>query len=203
MDTISIDESNKYRDRLIKLRDYANNQNFELNFSKNKSSFKLIEKVNLEAGFDAFEDQIAQLTYTSSSEIYYDNNIKMELQKTNNGQLLKNDKATQNWEITTDSRTIGTYLCYKAIQKSTFVNRKGETKTKEVIAWFAPSIPFNFGPKSFYGLPGLILELQEFKTVYYATKIDLAIKNNFITFPKGKTTTQEEYTKNLKAQMGM
>jgi hypothetical protein len=33
--------------------------------------------------------------------------------------------------------------------------------------------------------PGLILELQEFKTVYYASAINI-LKDKIIDFPKGK-----------------
>ena len=74
----------------------------------------------------------------------------------------------------------------------------------EIVAWFAPSLPYGYGPKSFYGLPGLILELTRIRTTFLATKIVIEDKKELkIKFPVGKTTTKEAFDKQLKAQMGM
>ena len=69
-------------------------------------------------------------------------------------------------------------------------------------AWFAPSLPYSFGPKNYYGLPGLILELTEGSTTYIVTKIELSNKNISVVQPRGKTISREEYNKRLKKQMG-
>ncbi|WP_346432227.1 GLPGLI family protein [Flavobacterium acetivorans] len=103
----------------------------------------------------------------------------------------------------TESKIISSYLCYKAVLKIPFVNRKGEARVNEITAWFAPSLPYSFGPKHFYGLPGLILETTENKTTFLATKITFDSNEVKIDFPKGKTITKEDYDKKLRAQMGM
>lgn len=57
-----------------------------------------------------------------------------------------------NWELhESDSKKIKGYLCYKA-------TRKDETGSM-VIAWYAKDLPIPDGPETYFGLPGLILEV--------------------------------------------
>ena len=91
---------------------------------------------------------------------------------------------------TQESKKIGNYLCYKAIKTNT------STKGKSIdIAWFTPQIPVNFGPSSYFGLPGLILEVSRGKITMKATKIELNPKKKIkIKKPtKGRRMTSEEY----------
>jgi GLPGLI family protein len=65
-----------------------------------------------------------------------------------------------------------------------------------LVAWYCPSIPLNFGPKGYSGLPGLILELQERNTLFGVQNINIAEKNVIIKKPSdGKIVTQEEFDK--------
>lgn len=75
-----------------------------------------------------------------------------------------------DWQITTETKYIDTYLCYKATTKRT-EKTEHAVNTFDVIAWFAPSIQVKGGPKQFYNLPGLILELKDARITYLATKI--------------------------------
>jgi len=189
-------------DFITKMVNYANNQKFVLTFNKKKSCFKADEQLSSNPDFDNKMENIAKSAFTST-DIYIDYEIKTEIYVKNDGTLVENKYSGAKWEITTESKIISNYLCYKAIQKIPFVSRKGENKTKEIVAWFAPSLPYSYGPKNFYGLPGLILELTENKTTFLASKISLSNKELTIDFAKGKTVTKEEYEKKLKAQMGM
>lgn len=66
------------------------------------------------------------------------------------------------------------------------------------IAWYAPSMPYSFGPKNFSGLPGLVLELQENEVVLYLTKIEFLDSEAKIEVPdKGIKMTEKEYEKYL------
>lgn len=197
------DVPKQFSELLKKSLDYANKQKFELTFTKNKSRFNPIQRSNIENDYDQKAETLARLAFSTGSDFFYDNQLETEIEKKGDGTLLKAINSNTNWEITTESKTISSYLCYKAILKISFVNRKGVSGIHIITAWFAPSLPFPFGPKNFYGLPGLILELHENKTTYLATKIVLTDKEFKIDFPKGKTIPKEEYDKKLKAQMGM
>ncbi|WP_299431841.1 GLPGLI family protein [uncultured Aquimarina sp.] len=68
-------------------------------------------------------------------------------------------------------------------------------KEIEVIAWYTPEIPVNQGPGSYWGLPGLILEIQEGRTTLLCNKIILNSKEKEeIKAPtKGKELSQAEF----------
>ena len=120
------------------------------------------------------------------------------ISKNTDGTILKNTTLNTNWQIQTESKIISSYLCYKAILKIPYVDRKGEARVNEITAWFAPSLPYSYGPKDYNGLPGLIVQLQERKTIYYAALISLTKdKEVKVDFPKGKTISEEEYTKKI------
>lgn len=68
-------------------------------------------------------------------------------------------------------------------------------KEISITAWYAPEIPVNQGPESYWGLPGLILEVSDDKTVILCSKIVLNSKEKAeIKAPsKGKVVNQKEY----------
>lgn len=82
----------------------------------------------------------------------------------------------------------------------------GETKTnfednfeipKEVTitAWYSPEIPVNQGPENYWGLPGLILEINDGRTTILCSKIVLNAKDKIEIKPskKGKVISQKDY----------
>ena len=72
---------------------------------------------------------------------------------------------------------------------------------RKVIAWYTPEIPYNFGPKDYNGLPGLILELQEDNLLISASKISIKLKEKKLikTPTQGKKVTLREYDSIVKA----
>lgn len=190
-------------DFITQMVNNAKNQQFELAFNGSKSSFKIVEKLGNRPEYEVKMENIASAAFTSSKDVYIDYDHKIEIYKTKEGLLVESKYNSGNWEVSTESKKIANYVCYKAIKKIPFIDRKGQSKVKEVFAWFAPSLPYSYGPKNFYGLPGLILELTENRATYLATIIDLESERINIDFPKGKSVTEEVYNKSLKAQMGM
>jgi GLPGLI family protein len=190
-------------DFFTEIVNYAKEDQFVLSFNSTKSSFIRKKKLNNDSDYDSKIKDIARGTYTSSSDLYIDIFQKLEVSKESDGTLVENKNDTTSWEVSTDSKNIGNYVCYKAVKKIPFVSRRGGLKVREVLAWFAPSLPYSYGPMNFYGLPGLILELTDNKTTYLATRIDLVKQEIEIGFPNGKTIAKEEFDKKLKAQMGM
>ncbi|WP_322551116.1 GLPGLI family protein [Flavobacterium psychraquaticum] len=113
--------------------------------------------------------------------------------------VLVHNKIKLNWKIENESKKIDDYICYKATLVEKYKNRMNEEKQKTVVAWFCPEIPYSFGPNEYYGLPGLILELEKDENKYVATKITLSKETIAIELPKKKVISKEEYSKKLKA----
>ena len=63
-----------------------------------------------------------------------------------------NEKPKFNWEIQKETQKIGEYKTQKAT--TTFGGRTW-------VAWFTNEIPFQEGPYKFYGLPGLIVKIED------------------------------------------
>lgn len=96
-------------------------------------------------------------------------------------------KEDCKWTITTENKKIADFQCYKATRPNFIIDRNGKEKTLLITAWFAPSLPYSFGPKGYNGLPGLVLELTDRKTTYLATNISANSLNELIIdFLKGK-----------------
>jgi len=132
--------------------------------------------------------------------------------------LVKDDLVTYEWEMEQETKMIGNYLCFKATtiierqarpdmqfgRRSPEEREEQEKKAKElenvmeviaVTAWYTLDIPVSNGPSDYWGLPGLILEIDAGDTKILCTKIVLNPKEKTdISEPKkGKVTTQEEY----------
>jgi len=90
----------------------------------------------------------------------------------------------------------------------------GETKTnfednfelpKEIVvtAWYTPEIPVNHGPENYWGLPGLILEINDGTTTILCSKIVLNAKDKADIKPskKGKVVSQKDYDETVVKKM--
>ena len=76
-------------------------------------------------------------------------------------------------------------------------------KTIEVVAWYTPQIPINQGPDDYWGLPGLILEVNADRTTILCTKIVMnpEEKEDIEKPNKGDEVTQAEYTEIITKKM--
>ncbi|MGV8945787.1 MAG: GLPGLI family protein [Lutibacter sp.] len=101
---------------------------------------------------------------------------------------------SMKWELTNERKMIGNFNCYKAVTIKVVENSKG-IFNHNVEAWYAPEIPFGFGPVGYGGLPGLIIEIQYQNVRFYASKIELNTKKDtkIVKPTKGKEVTKEEY----------
>lgn len=95
-----------------------------------------------------------------------------------------------NWVLTTETKIIENFKCYKATNIYE-VNNGVKTFKHPVTAWYCPEIPINFGPNGYGNLPGLILELQVRNHVYGAKKISFDNKEK-ISFDKKNVTIIDE-----------
>ncbi|WP_430410097.1 GLPGLI family protein [Kordia sp.] len=121
--------------------------------------------------------------------------------------LIKDSLENKKWTLSTETKFIGQYQCFKAtrtieVDKIAFFSLndgKEESKlTKEkvtVTAWYTPEIPVNAGPAMYWGLPGLILEVNDGSETIICSKIILNPKNKItIKEPtKGKKVNQDKF----------
>lgn len=84
--------------------------------------------------------------------------------------------------------------------KTNFTDDWEMPKENTITAWYCPEIPINQGPENYWGLPGLILEVNDGKTVILCTKIVMNSKEKVTIKPvgKGKQVTQKEYDEIVK-----
>lgn len=188
---------------------------YTLNFTKTESTFKQNKELSTpkpktsgveimiigSGGTDVLYKNIATKRYTNKTEI------------SGKRFLIKDDLQNFKWEMTSETKNIGNYTCYKATrsreeERVSFTSENGEeneTKkmvTVETIAWYTPDIPVSNGPRGHWGLPGLILEIQDGKETIVCTEIVLNPTEKIkIEEPtKGKIVTQEKYDKIMDAQ---
>lgn len=88
-------------------------------------------------------------------------------------------------------------------KKTNFTDNWEIPKEKTITAWYCPEIPINQGPEGYWGLPGLILEINDGATTILCSKLVLNSKEKVeIKAPKnGKLVTQKEYDEIVKAKM--
>lgn len=119
--------------------------------------------------------------------------------------LIKDSLEPAEWELTGEIKKIGNYTAQKATYSRIVDSQRFSTgmtemenvkDTIQVTAWFTPDIPVPHGPETFFGLPGLILELQSGGRTLLCERIELNPKNDPVAIirPKrGKSVNREEF----------
>lgn len=140
--------------------------------------------------------------------------------------LIKDSIPDFEWKMTGESKQIGKYTCFKAegtkVKYGLDVNfrRPGppeagqkpeekkekpeETKNEvDVVVWYTPQVPVSQGPGDYWGLPGLILEVNEGRTTILCSKIVMNTNDkDTIKVPsKGKEVSREEFDAISKKKM--
>jgi GLPGLI family protein len=198
----------------------ANEKTFILNFNQTESLYK--EDVKLEQPGTGRGGGMRFGMMGGSGENYY-KNVKKGTYAVKNDLfgkifLVKDSLPKLKWKMGGESKKIGKYTAFKATATRTIkrpnmaalFNRSEENKGQEYIekeikitAWYSPEIPINQGPASYWGLPGLILEVSDDITSILCSEISMNPKEKVdIKAPsKGKTVNQEEYDKISKTKM--
>ena len=83
----------------------------------------------------------------------------------------------------------------KEEKKTNFFEEIDMPKEVTVTAWYCPEIPVNQGPDEYWGLPGLIMEVNDGKTIIMCSKLVLNVKEKIeIKAPTGgDKVSQKEY----------
>lgn len=166
---------------------------FELKFN-NQNSFFYKLSLNKEDGYNLAEETL--LIMLGFKEVCFE--LKEKLLREDYGEFLIKTPSNHNWNISSESKKIDNYLCYKATCSESYTSRDGKTKERVITAWFCPELPYSFGPLDFNGLPGLILELEKSGNKIVAKSIVLSDKTIELKIPNKKTITKEQYDKKIK-----
>jgi len=88
-------------------------------------------------------------------------------------------------------------------KKTNFMDDFDLPKETTITAWYTPEIPVNQGPENYWGLPGLILEVNDGKTVTLCSKVVLNAKEKVEIKPptNGKVISQKEYDETVVKKM--
>ena len=205
--------TDKMQEELKKHLQKMNQKTFILEFDRKTSTYK--EEVSLAspksklggAGF-----AVMSLGGSGNTSIYYKDIIEKRFVNQTEIQgkrfLVKDKLPEINWELSSETKNIGTYTCYKATYSKEIDNveisiNDGETvedKSKETIvttAWYTPQVPVSNGPGNYQGLPGLILEVNDGKKTIVCAEIILnsSQKSKIEEPKKGKVVSQKKYIK--------
>jgi GLPGLI family protein len=175
--------------------DAAKKQLYQLNFNQTIVNFFLPETLSRENGSD-FHNTLAKIL-VSQYDYYIDHPNKIILELSSDGTIIKKELIKLPWNITSEGKMIDQYQCYKATYTFEYLARNQKMKTRVITAWFAPSLPYSYGPKDYYGLPGLILELTDRDITFLVSKIELFDSEVEIKLPNGKRIDENTYLKKI------
>lgn len=204
---IEMNNSKVSSEKMKKVQDEINRQfqkDYTLKFDGEESLYAENEKLDA----PSTQSGKIQITISGGNDIMYRNiaDKKFVNQKEFMGKffLVKDSLKLQDWKLESETKMIGSYNAYKATSTrevkvkefNTIDNETIET-TKQVTttAWYTPEIPVSIGPSGYWGLPGLILEVQDGKEIILCTEIVINPSEEFtIEVPsKGKVVTQDEF----------
>ena len=121
--------------------------------------------------------------------------------------LIQEKSEPFEWELSGETKKVGNYTVQKAsftkiVDSKRFSTGMTEMEnvkdTLQVTVWFTPEIPVSHGPENYFGLPGLILEVQNQGRTLICEKIELnpSAEPVVIERPsKGKEISLEEFKK--------
>ena len=216
---ISEDQKKRFADRMKSMLE----KQFTLNFNQTESTYKeevSLSSVGSQAGrggrggmMNGFS--LSGLKYKNTKEA-----IVLEETEFFGKKFLISESGTKpEWKLGAETKKIGNYICYKATlvkevsnlslasfggrgrgNNNTAEKKDEKPKTMVVTAWYTPQIPVSQGPGEYWGLPGLILEVNAGTTTVLCTEITMNPKEK-VTLKKpkkGKKVTREEYNKIVK-----
>lgn len=171
---------------------------FELILNQDESIWKSIERIDNEQNEEKEGGRVSFATFGA----FYKNvkeKIKVrEEESYSKNYLIKDSLSAFNWKITKENKEILKIQVQKAIFSD-------EESGIELIAWYAPKLNFKHGPDEFWGLPGLILEIEvityfddntKSSQTYIARNVETIKSNKKIEQPKkGIVVTQIELNK--------
>lgn len=195
---LNIDKKNDNVDKLLnETFSKMNDLEYILEFNESISLFKENESMNVGNSGSSLTAKLSKIMGGGSGTYYTDfKKGKIYHQKEFESEIFLIELEKKNdWILTQEKKKIGNYICYKAIIEDSFIGSSGNSIDLKIIAWYTLELPYAFGPLKYNGLPGLILEIENDKVIFYASKIILNQSNGkeLKKVDKGIKITQKEY----------
>jgi GLPGLI family protein len=211
-------EKKEMREMLKQAMKKATEKKYELNFNKSQALYEKI--VEMEAPAPNTSGISVSVSFSNEGKKFIDLKEKKSFIEDDifgKEFLIVEDLKSYDWQMTSETKKIGEYICYKAqtVKKVTEKEKKeyqdylkrnetkkttglfsiSEPQDEIITAWYTPEIPISVGPNNYWGLPGLILEVSSNKEIILCTKIDLSQtgKSTLKKPSTGKKVTQKEF----------
>ncbi len=183
-------------------------QNYTLSFTQTESTWKQDASLGSGPATASSGGSVFMVASNGEGSTLYKNvagNYLREQEMMGKEYLIKDKAEPFEWELSEETKKIGNYTAQKASftkivdsrQFSTGMTEMENVKdTIQVTVWFTPEIPVSHGPEYYFGLPGLILEVQNQGRTLICDKIELnpSAEPVVIERPsKGKEMTQAEF----------
>lgn len=196
---------------------YSRKRTFVLNFNKNESVYQEEEQLELPAA--PTKGMVIKMVSSGFGKTYKNLSTKKEIIERDmfsKDFLVTEPLVLIEWKLESETKKIGDYTCYKATgiipiseadeeaynkrileqqQRNSLILAIEKLLPQKITVWYTPEIPVNHGPENLWGLPGLILEVNDGRTITLCSKIVLNAKNNTkINAPtKGTVISQRDY----------
>ncbi|WP_144604380.1 GLPGLI family protein [Algoriphagus algorifonticola] len=184
-------------------------RDYVLSFTPSESNWKQVESLGGGPATASSGGMQIMINTGSQDRLLYKNLAEQtyiqEQEMMGKDLLIKDNLEPVEWELTGESKKIGNYQAQKAIYARIIDSQRFSTgmtemesvkDTIQVVAWFTPEIPVPHGPENYFGLPGLILELQSEGRTLICEKIELNPSKEPVEIQipkKGKEVTREEF----------
>lgn len=156
-------------------------------FNENESIYfknpEIKNQIDLSEGHGRFWRRLGQVNNTT----YINVSENLQIVETNfmGKEFLVSDTLNPlKWRISAgEQKQIVGYTCMKAYYKDSL---------KNLIVYFTPQIPKSYGPENYYGLPGIVLEVQSEKQHIIATEFTL-LSPKIVRPKKGEKMNRQKF----------
>ena len=184
-------------------------QNYVLSFNQTESTWKKEESLGGGPATASSGGAVFMVVSGGAGSTLYkniaDQNYLEDHDMNGKAYLVKDTLEPFEWELSEETKKVGNYTAQKAsftkiVDSKRFSTGMTEMEnvkdTLQVTVWFTPEIPVSHGPENYFGLPGLILEVQNLGRTLICEKIELNPSADPVVIErpsKGKQITQLEF----------
>ncbi len=184
-------------------------QNYILSFNQTESTWKKEESLGGGPATASAGGAVFMVASSGEGSTLYkniaDQSFLEEQDMMGKAYLVKDMLEPVEWVLSEETKKVGNYTVQKASYTRIVDSKRFSTgmtemenvkDTLQVTVWFTPEIPVSHGPENFFGLPGLILEVQNQGRTLICEKIELNPSADPVVIErpsKGKQMTQSEF----------